>query len=68
MDGELLVKMLSPMTMSSILKTAYVRTKQYYYSPLKDFSTLMEQNARKKHEAFHKTPVGGLKLEVTLSG
>jgi CRISPR-associated endoribonuclease Cas6 len=64
-DGELLVKMLSPMTMSSTLKTADGGTKRYYYSPFeKDFSPLMEANALKKYQAFHKTPADGLTLEV----
>jgi len=65
-DSELLVKMLSPMTMSSTLKTADGRTKRYYYSPFeRDFSPLVEVNARKKYEAFYKAPADGLKLEVT---
>ena len=65
-DGELLVKMLSPMTMSSTLKTADNRTKRYYYAPFeKDFSPLIEANALKKYQAFHKTPADGLRLEVT---
>lgn len=64
-NGELLVKMLSPMTMSSTLKTADNRTKRYYYSPFeKDFSLLIEANARKKYQAFHKTSADGLKMEV----
>ncbi|RLB06278.1 MAG: CRISPR-associated endoribonuclease Cas6 [Deltaproteobacteria bacterium] len=64
-DGDLLIKMLSPMTMSSTLRTPDGRSKRYYYSPFeREFSTLMERNIQKKYELIHNSPADGLHLEV----
>jgi CRISPR-associated endoribonuclease Cas6 len=47
---KLLIKMLSPLTIYSTLKTEDGRKKVYYYRPNdKDFSNLIEQNAIKKY-------------------
>lgn len=64
-DYDVLIKMLSLMTMYSTLKTPEGRSKTYYYSPFeRDFSSLMERNIQKKYELIHKCTADSLRLEV----
>ncbi|MEM3829323.1 MAG: CRISPR-associated endoribonuclease Cas6 [Conexivisphaerales archaeon] len=53
-SSEMYVKMLSPVTMYSTLKTAEGKKKTYYYSPFeKEFSQLIEKNILKKYKALN---------------
>jgi len=48
-EKEIIIKMLSPLTIYSTLKKSDGRKKTYYYSPFeKEFNTLITQNLRKK--------------------
>jgi len=65
LDRDLLIRMLSPMTMYSTLKTTEGKSKTYYYSPFeKEFSPLMERNARKKYELINRTSADNLYLKI----
>lgn len=67
--SEAFVRMLSPVTMYSTLKSGDGRKKTYYYSPYeKEFSTLLQENARKKRAALSKKEVDAASLSVTPFG
>lgn len=59
-----LIKMLSPLTMHSTLKKEDGSHKSYYYKPKeKEFSTLIEANARKKYSLIKEKDAKDLSLE-----
>ncbi len=50
-SNKMNIKMLSPMTVYSTMKTKEGRSKTYYYSPYeKEFSKLVQRNAQKKYQ------------------
>jgi CRISPR-associated endoribonuclease Cas6 len=64
-EHDITPKMLSPMTMYSTLSRPDGKSKTYYYSPFeREFSSLMESNARKKYELVSKKAPNDLRLEV----
>jgi len=65
-SSPVLIKMLSPLTIYSTLKTDDGRKKIYYYKPNdKDFSKLIEQNAIKKYNLIHGESSEQLSLSIT---
>jgi len=66
-NGEVEVRMLSPVTVYSTLYTPEGMKKTYYYSPYEtEFSRLIEENAKKKYYLLHKRLLkrGGLRIEL----
>jgi len=66
MDGELTVRMLSPVTIYSTLVKGDGSRKTYYYNPYEDeFQTLIKENMIKKYLAFYgkEPPEGSLSIE-----
>ncbi len=50
-SNKMNIKMISPMTVYSTMKTKEGRSKTYYYSPYeKEFSKLVQRNAQKKYQ------------------
>jgi CRISPR-associated endoribonuclease Cas6 len=64
-ESKMDIKMLSPMTMYSTMKTSNGNTKTYYYSPYeKEFSDLITKNAKKKYKTAYSKENNG-KLQLT---
>jgi len=63
-ENKMNIKMLSPLTMYSTVKTSDGNNKTYYYSPYeKEFSGLITKNAKKKYKtAYNKEIEGNLQL------
>ena len=59
------IKMLSPMTVYSTMKTEEGNAKTYYYSPYeKEFSILIQKNSQKKYQLINNTSTNGT-LKIT---
>ena len=59
------IKMLSPMTVYSTMKTEEGNAKTYYYSPYeKEFSILVQKNSQKKYQLINNTSTNGT-LKIT---
>ncbi|MEM3363495.1 MAG: CRISPR-associated endoribonuclease Cas6 [Thermoplasmatales archaeon] len=68
-SNEMYVKMLSPVTMYSTLKTIDGKKRTYYYSPFeKEFSQLIEKNILKKYVALNKKESNDPHFRVTPIG
>jgi len=64
-DSEVVVTMLSPVTMYSTFSTPDGRKKTYYYNPFeKEFSQLLEENLKKKYEILYKTKANGADFSI----
>lgn len=60
-----MIRMLSPVTMYSTLKTPTGRKKTYYFSPFEsEFSELLEGNLKKKYEALYRSEPNGLSFSI----
>ncbi len=65
MDGELTIRMLSPVTIYSTLKKGDGSKKTYYYNPYEDeFQTLLRENIIKKYRAFYEREPAGKDLSI----
>lgn len=65
LNSEMLVSMLSPVTIYSTLSRPEGKKKTYYYSPFeKEFSMLLEKNARAKYQALYNMDPGSLSFEI----
>ncbi|MEA3313581.1 MAG: CRISPR-associated endoribonuclease Cas6 [Caldisericota bacterium] len=64
-ENKMNIKMLSPMTMYSTMKTSDENIKTYYYSPYeKEFSELITKNAKKKYKTAYSNDIEG-NLQLT---
>ena len=63
---EMLIRILSPITVYSTLKTPEGKKKTYYYSPFEeDFSRLIRENLYKKYFLIHKRAPEGLEFSIS---
>ncbi len=64
-ENSVLIKMLSPITIHSTLKTYDDKKRSIYYKPIdKEFSELIEKNAIKKFKLLYNIEKDNLKLEI----
>ncbi len=64
-EEEIIIKMLSPVTIHSTLKNPEGKNKTYYYKPNeKDFSFLIERNAKKKYSLIYENEPNELNLKI----
>jgi CRISPR-associated endoribonuclease Cas6 len=64
-ENKMSIKMLSPLTMYSTVKTSDGNSKTYYYSPYeKEFSGLITKNAKKKYKTVYSKEIEE-KLQLT---
>ncbi len=67
--AEMKVKTLSPVVVYSTLQTKEGKKKTYYYSPYEaEFADLVDNNLRKKYEAFFGKAVRARKLKMEVAG
>ncbi len=63
---EMLIRMLSPVTVYSTFFSLEGKKKTYYYSPFEDeFSRLIAENLAKKYQAFYKAAPQSTSLSIT---
>ena len=66
---EIKIKTLSPVVVYSTLMTKDGKKKTYYYSPYEvEFTELIDQNLRKKHEALYGKKPKAKKLKINIVG
>jgi len=64
-EEEVIIRMLSPVTIHSTLKNPEGKNITYYYKPNeKDFSSLIEKNAKKKYSLINKNEANNLYLKI----
>lgn len=64
-EDNLLIKILSPLTIHSTVKTYDNKRKSIYYKPIdKDFNELIEKNAKKKFKLIYEKDYDILNLEI----
>lgn len=65
LNSEVTIRILSPVTMYSTLKTLTGKKKTYYYSPFEnEFSELLEENLKKKYEVLYKAKPNSLSFSI----